>query len=247
MFSVTEPRPGIVVQPRVLLVGGVVALVGVAVASLFLWMVPRGAEREAVAACRGLHGEQALNPALCANGKPCPLPIAAPDFTAQDINGNPVKLSSLRGKVVLVNFWASWCGVCKTEKPKLYEMAEEMAGKDFVVVALASDHDSATAMTAAIEALAPNVHVEKGNEGAAYKQAFPDGLPFKVWIDPPAGDSNIGQIAASWGITAVPESALIDRQGNLRAYFVNKRDWQSDVAETCLRSVIDERAIDAKD
>lgn len=243
----TDPRPGIVVQPRVLLVGGVVALVGVAVLSLFLWMVPKGAEREAVAACRGLHGEAALNPAVCDGNKNCTLPHAAPDFTALDVNGNPVKLSSLRGKVVLLNFWASWCGVCKTEKPRIMEMAEEMAGKDFVVVALASDHTSTDALTAVIEALAPNVHINKGQEPAAFKQAFPEGLPFKVWIDPPAGDSNIGQIAASWGITAVPESALIDRNGNIRAYFVNKRDWQSDVAETCLRSVIDERSIDAKD
>jgi hypothetical protein len=60
-----------------------------------------------------------------------------------------------------------------------------------------------------------------------------------VFLDPPNGDSNIGAIASSWGITAVPESALIDRNGNIRAYFVNKRDWQSPVAETCIRSVID--------
>ena len=58
-------------------------------------------------------------------------------------------------------------------------------------------------------------------------------------VDPPADDGNIGKIAASGGINAVPESALIDRQGNIREYFVNKRDWQSPVAETCLRSVID--------
>ena len=66
-----------------------------------------------------------------------------------------------------------------------------------------------------------------------------NGTPFKVLIDPPVGDENIGKITASWGIKAVPESALIDRQGNIRAYFVNKRDWQTPVAQTCLRSVID--------
>ena len=74
---------------------------------------------------------------------------------------------------------------------------------------------------------------------AGYKQALPDGVPFRVFLDPPAGDSNIGAIASSWGITAVPESALIDRNGNIRAYFANRRDWQSSVAETCIRSVID--------
>jgi hypothetical protein len=60
-----------------------------------------------------------------------------------------------------------------------------------------------------------------------------------VLLDPPPGDENIGKITASWGIAKVPESALIDRQGNIRAYFVNKRDWTLPVAETCLRSVID--------
>jgi len=74
---------------------------------------------------------------------------------------------------------------------------------------------------------------------AAFARGLPTGTPFKVLLDPPQGDENIGQITASWGIKAVPESALIDRKGNIRAYFVNKRDWSSTVAQTCLRSVID--------
>jgi hypothetical protein len=75
---------------------------------------------------------------------------------------------------------------------------------------------------------------------AAYKDALPKGVAFDVLLDPPAGEENIGAITASWGIKAVPESALIDRDGNIRHYFINKRDWQTPVAETCLRSVIDE-------
>ncbi len=74
----------------------------------------------------------------------------------------------------------------------------------------------------------------------AYRHALPNGVPFNVLLDKPNGDDTIGAIAAAWGIKAVPESALIDRQGNIRHYFVNKRDWQMPVAETCLRSVIDE-------
>lgn len=235
--------PDVMLDPRTLLVGGAVALIGVAVLGMFLWMVPNAAQRELTAACRGLKVEAELNPALCPDGASCALPVPAPDFTATDITGKAVKLSDFRGKVVLLNFWASWCGVCKTEKPKLNEMAGEMASNDFVVLALASDHSSADAMTAILEALAPQA-VPKGKPtmeaaSAAYRQALPNGTPFKVLIDPPAGDDNIGKITASWGIKAVPESALIDRQGNIRAYFVNKRDWQSPVAQTCLRSVID--------
>jgi thiol-disulfide isomerase/thioredoxin len=235
--------PGIMIDPRALLVGGAVALVGVVVLGLFLWMVPNAAARELTAACRGMKVEAELNPALCPNGASCTLPVLAPDFTATDLTGKAVKLSDFRGKVVLLNFWASWCGVCRTEKPALNEMASEMANNDFVVLALASDHSSADAMTAILDALSPQ-SAPKGkptmeSASAAYRQALPNGTPFKVLIDPPQGDDNIGKITASWGIKAVPESALIDRQGNIRAYFVNKRDWQSPVAQTCLRSVID--------
>jgi thiol-disulfide isomerase/thioredoxin len=236
-------RPAIVIDPRVLLVGGGVAFIGVVVLAVFLWMVPTAAARELQAACRGMKVETELNPALCPSGASCALPVPAPDFTAKDITGKEVKLSDYRGKVVLLNFWASWCGVCKTEKPALNAMAGEMASDDFVVIALASDHAWADALTAVLESLAPGA-VPEGKPAmdkvsAAFRQALPNGTPFKVLLDPPPGDENIGKITASWGIKAVPESALIDRKGNIRAYFVNKRDWQTPVAQTCLRSVID--------
>src|SRR5882724_1515719 len=118
---------GIVLDPRVLFVGGAVALIGVTVLGLFLWMVPTAAARELKAACGGLHkADDVINPALCAAGTSCTTPLPAPDFTAQDVTGKMVKLSDFRGKVVLLNFWASWCGVCKEEKPKLDAMASEM-------------------------------------------------------------------------------------------------------------------------
>jgi len=241
-------------------VGGAVALIGVAVFGLFLWMVPNAAAHELQTACHTVtlrdpprgpdrqpllapNGEPLLSPALCPGGGECTAPVPAPDFAAKDVTGKVVKLSDFRGKVVLLNFWASWCGVCKTEKPKLNTMASEMASDDFVVIALASDHAWADALTAVLEALVPQA-VPEGKPtmekvSAAFRQALPNGTPFKVLLDPPPGDENIGKITASWGIKAVPESALIDRRGNIRAYFVNKRDWESPVAQTCLRSVID--------
>jgi len=243
--TTTPPAKGIVIHPRVVIVGGGVALVGLVMAIAFLWMVPNAAARETRAACRGLRADEALNPALCAGHTPCTLPVRAPDFTAVDHQGKPVHLSDFRGKVVLLNFWASWCGVCKTEKPALRAMADEMASNDFVVLALASDHTWADVLVALVEGLAPSFQLPPGDIDmakalAAYSKALPNGIPFKVLLDPPPGDGNIGAISASWGIKAVPESALIDRDGTIRAYFVNKRDWESPVAKTCLRSVIDE-------
>src|SRR4051812_33933009 len=133
---------GIVLDPRVLVVGGGVALIGVVVFGLFLWMVPAAAAHERQSACVSLQllrdgqqrdGQVLLNPALCLSGEACVAPVPAPDFTAQDVTGKMVKLSDLRGKVVLINFWASWCGLCKTEKPALRAMADEMVSDDFVV------------------------------------------------------------------------------------------------------------------
>jgi thiol-disulfide isomerase/thioredoxin len=240
------PRPGITIDPRALLAGGAVALIGVALLALYVWMVPNAAAREARAACTGLKLSPP-NPVLCPGGQPCSLPIPAPDFTVFDHGGKPVKLSSFRGKVVLLNFWASWCGVCKTEKPAIQGVAADLASDKFQVVALASDRAWSDVLVALVEALRPEVATAKPGDNtslpdalAMYNQALPQGTPFQVYLDPPAGDGNIGKVADAWGIKAVPESFLIDRQGNIRAYFVNKRDWESPVAETCLRSVIDE-------
>ena len=243
----TQTSRGVLVDLRTLLVGTLVAALGVIVLVFFLWMVPSAAARESRAACAGLMSQPPLNPALCPNGaSTCAYPIAAPDFTAYDHDNKPVHLSDFRGKVVLLNFWASWCGVCKTEKPHLQAMAKEMAGQDFVVIALASDRSWSDVLLAIVDALAPSVSLPSGKDIPlsdalrAYQLGLPLGTSFQVLLDPPKGDDNIGQIAASWGIKAVPESALIDRQGSIRDYFVNKRDWEMPVAETCLRSVIDE-------
>ena len=269
-LPVAEARPkrvqprGIVIDPVVWCVGGAVALVGFLVVAAFLWMIPTAAAREAVSACRGMHGLQPLdrqvgpdgrvmNPLngsiqLCPIGRPCQLPQRAPDFTAIDITGKPRKLSEFKGRVVLLNFWASWCGVCKAEKPSLAAMARELGGSDYVVLTVVSDKTWSDAIVALLDSLAPgtplpprdaNGQIPLDQLKKVYEEALPNGIPFVPLLDPPNGDDNLGPITKSWGLTAVPETALIDRDGVIRAYFVNKRDWESPVATTCLRSVID--------
>ncbi|MBA2540171.1 MAG: TlpA family protein disulfide reductase [Deltaproteobacteria bacterium] len=243
------PERSVLIDPVAIVTGSAVALLGIGVLVAFLWMVPSAAARESQAACRGLGGYNDPVPALCPGGEPCTLPIPAPDFTARDITGKQVSLRDFRGKVVLLNFWASWCAVCKTEKPSLSDMAGDLGSDDFVVLTLASDHNIGEAMTAVMQSLAPgaalpqrdaNGQVSLPDLKAAFDRALPNNIPFKVFLDPPQGDDNIGPITQRWGIKAVPESALIDRKGNIRAYFVNKRDWSTPVARTCLHAVIDE-------
>jgi len=261
----TNPPGAVVIDLRVWIVGGAVAVVGLVVLFAFLWMVPHAAEREVKSACEAMRsiqpnadpnarcarGDEAceraitLAQALCKQGEPCRWPMRAPDFAAVDYRGQHVHLSDFRGKKVLLNFWASWCGVCESEKPHLNEMAGDLTSNDFAVVALASDRTWTDVLLAIVKSIAGEAalphgdHISIEQALSAYQAALPDGVPFQVYLDPPDDDGNIGAIAKSWGLHAVPDSVFIDREGNIRAYFVNKRDWQSPVAETCLRSLID--------
>src|SRR5512136_1255265 len=64
---------------------------------------------------------------------------AAPDFTVKDLDGKDVKLSSLKGSVVLVNFWATWCPPCKEEIPSMIKLNKAMTGKAFRMLAISID------------------------------------------------------------------------------------------------------------
>lgn len=65
----------------------------------------------------------------------------APDFELVDMKGQTVRLSDLKGKVVLINFWATWCGPCRVEIPALKSMYSELAGEDFEMLAVASESE----------------------------------------------------------------------------------------------------------
>lgn len=66
---------------------------------------------------------------------------ATPDFSIRDTNGKTFKLSSHKGKVVYINFFATWCGPCRQEFPELVKLNEKYAGKDFVMVSISLDND----------------------------------------------------------------------------------------------------------
>ena len=142
------------------------------------------------------------------------LPTRAPEFEAQDHTGKMVKLSDFRGKVVLLRFWGSWCDTCKAEQPSLEEVAQ--SGGDLVVIAVASDEN-----------------------WDGLRKKLPRGSNAIVLLDPP-GEGAMGPIAQAYGVGAMPESFIIDRNGIARYYMANRRDWRGAVARTCLRSVLDE-------
>jgi peroxiredoxin len=217
--------PGKLVAAAVLL--GACALV----VALFLWMVGPAAAREVTSACNG------MRPAW-RNNKLGKIPAQAPDFELKNLQGETVRLSDFQGKVVLLNFWASWCGTCKAEKRALAAMTRDL-GDQIEVITIASDDDAAEGGVVDDSlrlSLNPGSDPNKRLAGPAWGDA-----PFEVLLDPPASDeTDFGPTATQWGITAFPESFVVDRNGVVRMYIVNKRDWTLGVVATCLQSFIDE-------
>ena len=125
---------------------------------------------------------------------------AAPDFTLNDLSGRPVTLSSLQGKVVLLNFWATWCPPCREEIPSMVELNRIMQGKPFQMVAVSIDEGGAAAVTSFLT-----------NAGVT--------LP--VLMD---GD---GKVAKRYGTTGVPETFVINKKGVILKKIIGPRDWSA--------------------
>jgi peroxiredoxin len=113
---------------------------------------------------------------------------SAPDFTLTDANGQSVTLSDLRGQVVMINFWASWCGPCREEMPLLEQIHQRYEALGFTLLGINVEEDS--------------------TNGQAFLQERP--VSFPVLYDP---KNNLSKL---YDVIAMPSTVLIDRQGNIR-------------------------------
>ena len=113
---------------------------------------------------------------------------AAPDFTLKSLGGKNLKLSEMAGNVVLINFWASWCGPCREEMPLLNDLHKKYEPLGFAVF---------------------GVNVEEDVKGAmGFLQNFP--VDFPVLLD----SSN--QVSKQYKVIAMPTTVLVDRDGKVR-------------------------------
>jgi cytochrome c biogenesis protein CcmG/thiol:disulfide interchange protein DsbE len=120
------------------------------------------------------------------------------NFTFPDINGREVSLADHRGKVVLVNVWATWCPPCRQEMPSMQSLYEKFKGENLEILAVSIDSEGR-------EVVAP--FMRKMN------------LTFPALLDP--GET----IRSLYGITGVPESFIIDKQGILVEKIIGPINW----------------------
>ena len=136
----------------------------------------------------------------------------APDFTLIDRDGNSVSLSDLRGQVVMINFWASWCGPCRQEMPLLEQIHQRYQRLGFTLL---------------------GVNVEE-NPGDAEDWLENRPVSFPILYDPDNGVSKL------YDVVAMPSTVLVDRQGNVRFLHHGYQPGYEDAYQDQVRALVQE-------
>jgi peroxiredoxin len=136
----------------------------------------------------------------------------APDFNLRDSNGGIASLSGYRGNLVLLNFWATWCGPCREEMPSMEQLSRNFGGQGFAVIAVN----------------------QRENAARVNKFMKTHGLNFTIPLD------TDGRVAASYRVYGIPVTYLIDGNGQAIGMMSGSRDWASrDVVEAFRKLVGD--------
>lgn len=143
---------------------------------------------------------------------PTPTPSPAPDFQLADADGAVSTLQQYRGKVVLLNFWASWCPPCIEELPSMNQIHQRYQSKGLEIIAL-NFQESPEQITEFMQ---------------------------KVAIDFPVLFDQDGGVAHQWNVFSMPTSFLIDRQGNIRYSVSRSIHWDLPEHTAVLESLLEE-------
>ncbi|MCB9477368.1 MAG: TlpA family protein disulfide reductase [Deltaproteobacteria bacterium] len=138
----------------------------------------------------------------------------AKDFTLTDLSGRTVSLSDYKGKVVFLNFWATWCGPCRREMPEIQSLHRKMDPEKFAVV---------------------TVSVDQGGREDVVNFLNARQLDVPVLLDPES------RTPVQYGITAFPETFLIDKSGQMVERFIGPRHWLEENFLERYRELIDEK------
>lgn len=141
-----------------------------------------------------------------------PEPKALPDLAFQDGGGKPLTLADWKGRVVLLNLWATWCAPCRKEMPDLSKLETELGSDQFEVVAISVDRKGAEASAAFL------------------KETGVDNL--KLYVEPST------KIVTELQSAGLPATLLIDRQGRELGRILGPADWASPEAQALIRAAL---------
>jgi cytochrome c biogenesis protein CcmG/thiol:disulfide interchange protein DsbE len=159
-----------------------------------------------------------------ARGRFLPVEVGstAPEVAATDLRGRPVRLSQLRGEVVLLNIWATWCGPCQQEMPSMERLYRTLRPEGLRMVAVSID----------AKAGQPDPDGRPGGDVAAFTREF--GLTFDIWQDPS------GAITRDYRTTGVPESFLVDKRGKIVKKVIGATEWDDPATVALIRRLLKE-------
>ena len=160
------------------------------------------------------HAAWDVQPKLGYKLTPLPKPVPAPQFTLADMDEEQHSLDDLRGKVILLNFWATWCPPCRREMPSMERLYQKLSGENFTVIAINQMED-------------PD-HV------FAYTGQLDVDPTFTILYDTDSKVSN------SFGVKGLPTTYLIDKQGNIRYRAIGGREFDHPEVEKQIMQLMQE-------
>jgi len=138
---------------------------------------------------------------------------ATPPFALRDLKGKEHRLSDYRGKVVVLNFWATWCNPCREEMPSMQRLQDRLAGEPFAVIA-----------------------IDYGEDPARIRE-FLKKVPVRFAL---LLDRNTSA-ATAWGVRVLPTTLVIDAQQRIRYSVIGDLEWDSPAVESTLRKLLPRR------
>jgi len=134
-----------------------------------------------------------------------------PDFSEKDVAGKPLSVANYQGKVVLVDFWATWCVPCREEMPSMERLYRRYGDRGLTILAVSVDRGGPATVAAFVKMLR---------------------LTYRIGLDPRM------EVAEQYRVRALPSSFLVDRQGNVAGIAVGPRDWDSRAARAVVETLL---------
>jgi peroxiredoxin len=138
----------------------------------------------------------------------------APDFSLKDLNGKEVEIKQFKGKVIFLNFWATWCGPCKEEMPGMEALHQQLKEKNFVMLTISVDYEGIKPVQEFI---------------SKHRYTFP------VLLDPK------GETLDLFEVKGIPTTFFVDKKGKMVGKAIGPRDWKSIEVESLINLLIEKK------